>query len=211
MRLGKFLDQLEALAGAVRSNDIAFVKAVGQLVGGLRPFARHDLGDAFKVSLAADTEPLDEPSLFHISRGLAPYDNFVSEIAAPGAKKAFKTFLAIVNQHSHMSIRSYLDAIHQAFLPGAPGANDDAPLREKYVKALREAQHDSARFPEVYGALIADPRVSKDDVVEIASTFAFKMSRSTSKKVALERIWKMHDASQAYVAKAKATKGKSAA
>jgi hypothetical protein len=56
-----------------------------------------------------------------------------------------------------------------------------------------------------------DSRVGKTEIVAIASAFAFPMAKSTSRKLALERIWSLHHASSSMDAKSRAMKGKSAA
>lgn len=212
MRLGKFLDQLNTFSESLLlGREERFMMAIDQLIEGLRPFAKRDTEELFDAAIDTQGYAHDQLRLSLIAEKLSPFSRFISDIAAPMPKRAFSRFLIIVNQHSDMSIRSYLNAAEAAFVPGAPPIEDGLSVVESYVEALRKAQHDSESFPALYGALIADPRLNKDHIIEIASRFAFQMSKSTPKKTALERIWKMHDASQAYVDKAKSMKGKSAA
>lgn len=80
-----------------------------------------------------------------------------------------------------------------------------------YVSKLNASVHDGAQFADVFNSLKSDKKLLRDDVVCIASRFAFPMAKSTSRKVALERIWRQHMASETAGAKTRSMHGRSAA
>lgn len=211
MRISEFRRVLIELANALETIGAGSRSAaLLELAEGLAPFGRRDVSEMECASTQPkiEAEGLTVGDAFNTIRA---FQGFVTRIAKPSVQTALNLAGTIVNDRQEMTIRSFIDSLHAAFSPDRPHAANDASLCDAYVDALTEAKHDDKKFPRLFEALSSDERLSKDDVVEIASKFAFKMAKSTSKKIALERIWKMHNASETFAAKSRATKGKSAA
>ncbi|MBI1186395.1 MAG: hypothetical protein GC206_03560 [Alphaproteobacteria bacterium] len=151
----------------------------------------------------------DGPSISTFLDALQLIKPFMSVAAKPSMNAAIKNLERILTQRPTMSIRSYMEALSAAVL------GDEQPAPETtvsaYVKSLTDALHDGDEFQKVFRALQRDKSLAREHIVEIASRFAFKMAKGTSKRAALDRIWKMHDASQAFSEKARSMGGKSAA
>lgn len=212
MKLAKLCDLLSVIADVVRPQSAAASDDLVRIARALRPFGKRDVAELW--ALSGDVEPAESTdgsgAMSAALEGLAFVEPLMERVAAPQPKQVFRLLKALLTKHSQMSVNVFVRSISETLAPNAPIPNDDQSLESAYVAALHQAQHDVEEFPLVYGALIADPRLSKDDIVEIASRFAYQMAKSTSKKTALERIWKVHDASQAYADKAMAMKGRSA-
>ena len=212
MKFSELRKHLEALAEAldgVGAQDSS--RAVRTMSDGLKPFNKRDVADLELVTLAPSFDVGSRPQVREFQYVLLTFEGFFARAAKAPVKAAFNTLKTIVNDRQDMAIRSFIEALHQAFSPDRPVPSADETVVDAYVASLRAAKHDDQRFPQLYHQLSTDDRLSKDDIVEIASKFAFKMAKSTSKKTALERIWKMHNASETFAAKSRAMKGKSAA
>jgi hypothetical protein len=95
---------------------------------------------------------------------------------------------------------------------GAAGAVESFALGvDGHLEALKAAVDDAAAFPRAFENLKADKAMKREDVVAIASRFAYPMAASTTRKLALERIWRQHEASETTGAKILAVGGRSAA
>lgn len=189
----------------------ALASALSELADSLSPFDAREVSDLKFAAPLPDRSGIGDRMLSEPLEALSAFDAFIARTAKPTVRGALNDLRIFLNDRQHMTIRSFIDALHAAFSPERPQPANDASLVQTYVDALKDAKHDDERFPKLYKALSTDERLNKDDVVQIASKFAFKMAKSTSKKVALERIWKMHNASEAFAAKSRSTKGKSAA
>ena len=135
------------------------------------------------------------------------------------SKSFVKFFSSFVNECSRFSSMNFNDLIEML----AHGR--DTSLRSKkaspasaspesiagYVLALEEAMHDELKFPVVFSKLENDRAMKRNDVVEIASRFAFRMAKSTPKKVALQRIWDQFETSSLMGSKIESQDGRSAA
>lgn len=188
----------------------AYAASLNEFAAELAPFNKRDVSELLSAQAPrANTGP--GTTLGELLISLEAFSSFVELTAKPSVRAAINHLSIFLNDRREMTIRSYVDALHAAFCPDRPVPANDVSLIDAYVSALREAKHDDKRFPRLFEALSVDERLSKDDVVAIANGFAFKMAKSTSKKLALERIWKMHNASEAFAAKSRASKGKSAA
>ncbi len=212
----KFLElrkHMSALAVALRdvsAGDAA--QYVLLLVDGLAPFNKRTVAELKSISLPRQSsDSPQEPRVADVVAVLEAFEDFIRGLAKPLAREALGIWKDFLADRQEMTIRSFLDALHDAFAPDRPKPADGQSIVDAYVDALRTAKHDDEKFPRLFAELTSDERLSKDDVVEVASRFAFKMGKSTSKKVALERIWKMHNASETFAAKSRAMKGKSAA
>lgn len=171
----------------------------------------HDLAELEGLRLQHDAAGAQSGELGALGETLDALDGFLSLLAKPKALTAVRVLGRIANENKGMTIRDYSDSVDLALNPERVRVPDGGSLVDVYVDALNEAKHDPSRFPKVFESLSTDPRLNKDDIVSIASGFAFKLARSTSKVAALEKIWKMHNASETFAAKSRAMKGKSAA
>ncbi len=108
-------------------------------------------------------------------------------------------------------IRDYIAALESAFGLGAPAPELGEDVVDMYVRLLKGATHDAEEFPRLFGHLEKDSRLARPEIVAVASAFAFRMAKSTTRKEALERIWSIHQASATMDSKSRAMKGKSAA
>lgn len=207
--LRKHLDSLSSALNAVDAEDSA--TAVRLISDGFMPFNKRDVSELESLEFRNPENSGERPQLREFTYVLISFDEFISRTMKPATRAAFNTLRIFMNDRQEMTIRSFFDALHDAFSPDRPKARDGQTLVEVYVSALTEAKHDDEQFPRLFGQLSNDERLSKDEVVEIASRFAFKMAKSTSKKSALEKIWKIHNASETFAAKSRAMKGKSAA
>lgn len=212
MKIAKLCDLLSVIADVVRIRSVTSADSLDSIVEALKPFAKRYVADLqalrMEERLADETAGVELiASVVNEIDLLAP---LMKQVAAPQPKRAFTLFQLLLTQHSQMSVNAFIRSVSDTLVPHAPQPKSDQSLASAYIAALHDAQHDDEHFPLLYGALIADPRLSKDAIVDIASGFAYQMAKSTSKKIALERIWKVHDASQAYADKAKAMKGRSA-
>lgn len=206
--LRRHLDKLAAALESVRA-DVSAVP-VRMVSDGLRPFGRRDVAEL--ESLHVESAPGGTgPQVREFQVVLSAFDGFIAQTAKPSVRDAFNRLRIFVNDRQGMAIRSFIDALHHAFSPDRPRPGLGETIVDTYVAALQDSKHDDERFPRLFGALSDDERLNKDDVVEIASRFAFRMAKSTSKKTALERIWKMHSASETFAAKSRTMRGKSAA
>lgn len=205
----KHLNSLSSALDAVGAKDSA--AAVQLISDGLSPFNKRDVSELESLEFVDPSNSGERPQIREFIYVLNSFDDFISRTTKPSARAAFNALRIFVNDRHEMTIRSFLGALHDAFSPDRPRAGEGESLVAAYVDALTDAKHDEARFPKLFGQLSNDERLSKDDIVEIASRFAFKMAKSTSKKTALEKIWKIHNASETFAAKSRAMKGKSAA
>lgn len=207
--LRKHLNSLSSALDALGAKESA--AAVRLVSDGFAPFNKRDVSELESLEFIDPDNSGELPQLREFTFVLLSLDGFASQTMKPRVREAFNRLRIFVNDRQEMTIRSFLGALHDAFSPDRPKPRGDETLADVYVSALTEVKHDDERFPKLFGQLSHDERLSKDDVVEIASRFAFKMAKSTSKKTALEKIWKIHNASETFAAKSRAMKGKSAA
>lgn len=80
-----------------------------------------------------------------------------------------------------------------------------------YIRALQQSLHNHEKFTEVFERLKNDRSLKRPQIVSIASSVAFKMAKSTTRKIALKRIMDQHKASETTAAKIRANAGRSAA
>jgi hypothetical protein len=200
MRIKKAISELSRLEAAFET------VGAHPLAEGARA-ARNALrlyGDHHKIDLAAVTSAVLLPP--EVDSALAVLSSHV----APRSRPLVYFVASIAGRHADaVTIREILDRL---LADGAPvAARQPSPGVDGYVEALKNALHNSEKFPEIVARLREDPSISRADMVEIASQVVFRLAKSTSKKEALARIERLHDASESYAAKAKAMKGKSAA
>jgi len=207
--LRKHLNSLAAALNAVGAKESA--DALKAMSDGFAPFNTRDVTELELLGLQSSSEVGDRPQVREVHFVLLSFEEFITRAAKPPARAAFNSLRIFLNDRQDMAIRAFFGALHEAFSPDRPKPVGDQTVVDAYVGALRDAKHDDEKFPRLFSQLSSDERVTKDDVVEIANQFAFKMARSTSKKTALDRIWKMHNASETFAAKSRAMKGKSAA
>ncbi len=212
MKFSELRKQLNSLSSALEALDANESAAAVRLVSdGLAPFNKRDVSELESLEVRDPENTGERPQLREFTYVLISFDDFISRTMKPATRAAFNSLRIFVNDRQEMTIRSFLGALHDAFSPDRPKPRGDETLVDAYVSALTDAKHDDEGFPKLFGQLSNDERLNKDDVVEIASRFAFKMAKSTSKKTALEKIWKIHNASETFAAKSRAMKGKSAA
>lgn len=212
MKFAELCRNLKELARALEAvGATKDATALSNLAAALQPFGKRDVA-ALKSLLPEGESGADGQTLRAPLQALNAFSAFIERAARPSLRTAFNDLKMVMNDRQDMTIRSFVDALHSAFTPDRPlPANDEQSVVDAYVDALGRAKHDDKKFPLLFEALSADERIGKDELVAIASRFAFRMAKSTSRKVALERIWKMHNASETFAAKSRATKGKSAA
>lgn len=130
----------------------------------------------------------------------------------PAAAREISKVLTGSSKLGDMTIRDLIAAMKLANGAGAePFLRTGETLVDAFVRRLGETVDDREKFRVVFDALKADDRLNKAALVEIASAFAYPMAKSTSGKLALERIWKQHAASETAAAKSRAMRGRSAA
>jgi hypothetical protein len=207
--LRKHIDALAAAVDGIGEKDLAL--AVRAMSDGFKPFNKRDVAELESISFQAPANTGERPQLREVIFVLAAFDEFVRKSTKPAVREGFNLLRIFVNDRGEMAIRSFFGALHDAFSPDRPKPDGDRTLVQSYVDALRDVKHDDEKFPRLFGQLSNDERLTKEEIVEIANDFAFKMAKSTSRKTALERIWKMHNASETFAAKSRAMKGKSAA
>jgi hypothetical protein len=153
----------------------------------------------------------EQPTIGDVLRDFGRIAPLIAVISKAPFLADFKLWLRSLANAENMSIRAYIEALGRAFEPTEPKPHVGESLVEAYARRLTETQHDASQFPAVYGHLEADKRLTKSDIVDIASRFAFRMAKSTPKKEALAKIWKQHDTSETSAVKSRAMDGKSAA
>lgn len=214
MKVSALRRQLNELASAIRIYHAdAEANALSELADLLTPFGRRNVAELKlpKSFVSSSSANSGGANLSTLVKTLRTFDGFISRAASASTRGGFYHLQTLMNDRQDMTIRSFIDALHSAFSPERPNPANDTSLVDAYVDALRAAKHDDKKFPALFETLSSDERLTKDDVVEVASKFAFKMAKSTTKKAALAGIWKMHSASETFAAKSKASKGKSAA
>lgn len=139
---------------------------------------------------------------------------FSQRIFSTSFNRFYSAFVKQIDRLSGMDLENVLVKLKVKLPSVAEVAARDAALPktvDQYVAALDRALHDPVLFPVVYEGLKTDRAMKKDDVVDIASSFAFPISKSTTKKKALQHIWQQFETSQMMAAKVRAQAGKSAA
>lgn len=212
MKLGELRLTLLSLSDALtqlgKGKEAAVVRF---FVDGIRPYEDIDVSRLKGIPSVVGSSADGSPGWLEFIEAVRPFASILDRVGKAGVRRDFYTLLRFGSDPTHMTIRSFLDSIHQAFSPDRPRARDGETLVDAYVRALQSAKHDEKRFPMIFAELINDKQIGKDDLVDIASKFAFKMSKSTTRKAALERIWKIHNASEGFAVKSRAIAGKSAA
>lgn len=82
---------------------------------------------------------------------------------------------------------------------------------DQYVAVLERTVGDRDAFMTAYNRMTNDPEVQQPEAVGIGSKFVSKMSLSTTKKLAFERILRRHKNLSNFKAKQEAIGGRSAA
>ncbi len=207
--LRRHLDALASAIAEVGASDSA--DALREMSEALKPFNKRTVSELQSLELEPSFEVGERPQVREVHFVLIVFEDFLERAAKPPVRDAFNILKTILNDRQDMAIRSFIETLHKAFSPHRPTPLPGENIVDAYVNALTRAKHDDEKFPSLFGELSVDDRLSKDDIVAIANRFAFKMAKSTSKRTALERIWKMHNASETFAAKSRAMKGKSAA
>jgi hypothetical protein len=87
----------------------------------------------------------------------------------------------------------------------------DSNVVETYLARLQAALGKEDVFPSVIKQMVEDVAVKQPEAVEIASRFVARMSASTAKKKAIERIADRHQSLVTFKLKQRAVGGRSAA
>lgn len=212
MKLSELAKHLSTLANALTTIGVnAPASALIELSEGLAPFKSHIVANLEKVDFTPSRDFDAGTKVGDAARVISAFDAFLKFSAKPATLNAINLLVSILGQRPNMSVQSFIDSVYDAFEPDLVRSRAGESIHDAYVAALEDAKHDADRFPALFSKLAGDKRLNKDDIVEIASRFAFPMSKSTTKQLALERINKLHSASESFAAKSRAMKGKSAA
>lgn len=212
MKLSELAKQLSALANALTAiGDGTSAGALLAISEGLAPFKAQTVVHLAELKFTPSPALEVGAKVVDAARVIAAFEAFLQLSAKPATLGAINQLVRILRQRPDMSVQVFIDSVYEAFEPYLVRPKVGESLLDAYVDALEDSKHDADRFPELFSKLSSDKRLSKDDIVAIASRFAFTMSKSTTKQLALERINKMHCASESFAAKSRAMKGKSAA
>jgi hypothetical protein len=140
----------------------------------------------------------------------------LTNVAKPAATNAVHTFFSIIRDCSSMEPLAFLEKLRLSLSTrtgsvGPTPANDDNLSVDGYIAKLRETITNADAFAAVFTKLEKDRAMTQPRVVEIASAFAFKLAKSTTRKDALRRIKSQHETSAITGAKIRANDGRSAA
>lgn len=210
MRARDFARALGALADAMSIEQMRSSERIREVM----PAFQRNESVADIVALAQEFEPQSGigATLGELASDLNAYNEFFERACKPSFRDDAKALVRVWRHLGPMSIREFIATLQDAFKPaGGPYAKPGESLVEAYVRRLNETKHDPTHFPAVVAALENTKDLKKADVVEIASRFAFRMAKSTSRADALARIKRQHESSELAGAKDKATRGTSAA
>lgn len=153
-----------------------------------------------------------EPNLEDLVTELKSLERLVLSLSSKQFGAFYLLFHKELEQHSGMNVEMLARVLRLNL--GGKDENASFPEMESagdYVKQLGASLHNEQKFPLIFEKLKNDKSMKREQIVQIASEIAFPMSKSTSKKVALEKIWNQFDASRTMGAKIRAQEGKSAA
>ncbi len=150
---------------------------------------------------------------------------FIDSVSTNATRAAFNTLFTGISRFEGMNFQDLIQKLRQSLVSGdtsesvpepadtaPPAPANDHPLpdtmtQSEYVDALEAAIGDETAFLRVFEKLKSDPDMKRPNVVAIASKVAFHMAKSTTKKLALKRIWDMHEAALTMDAKMRAVGG----
>lgn len=206
MKVRDLVRQLDAFVQPLLGLPVDGLYHVAKLADMMRPFNRFE----YRNEIGA---PTTGPEDFETKTALVLLERFIrigEELGASARLRHLHFVKQLIASRLSMTIDEIGAEWTSEILPGAPLVSDGTFV-DHYVKLLNAHMHDEAAFSQTFHAVSNDPRLSKDVVVQIACAFAYKMPKSTSKKDALDRIWRIHNASETFAAKAASRGGKSAA
>lgn len=165
-------------------------------------------------SVGSDPSPALE-----MSKTIALLEEILRLFKSAGTKASADTVNVVLVALKHvpgMEPNMFLEKLRLAFASRRDatddGSADDTELSvQDYISKLNAAIGSEDSFVALYRRLEADRTMSREDVVQIASSVAFKMAKSTTRKAALARIWEQHEVSESTGAKIRSNDGRSAA
>jgi len=191
-RHGEFLQTvLDEARAAKFSTDTALFDHLAQLKSRSQFFSRHQISSLINE--------------------LEEWMPFIEATAKVAHARSIHELLSQLRPFSLMSLSDFIKDLRESLATDGGQTEDGQQPKsvEEFVSALRAAKHDPATFPQVFEHL--KRTLNKEETVEVASQFAFKMAKSTTKTKALSRIWDIHAASRSMGMKIEAQDGKSAA
>jgi len=137
----------------------------------------------------------------------------LKSMAKPAFEKDFVLFETFLARVQHLSVDEIIAYVEERKVTNrvrrAPALNMD--VVRQYIHLFEKNYKSADKFPVVFENMEKDRKVRKQEAAAIADQFAYKTSKSTPKKEALNRIWSVYENYQSSIAREKAQGGRSAA
>lgn len=192
-------DQLEEVVALLRSRS---VKSTEQFISAIK-------------SVPATETPHKDSSLEPLVDCVAASGRLLSEYGKKATSESVNLLFTAIEPNRSMSADSFFGALRGMLHATSPNKGPSASASESgvdfYAALLQSNWGNKEEFGKSFKRLESDPEMKQPEVVQLANMIAFKMAKGTPKKVALQRIWELHEVSESAGAKVRSSDGRSAA
>jgi hypothetical protein len=190
-----------AAQGLAAVNAADHVSALRGLADGLSPLSRFPLDRLFAAmrNVPAPSASTEGQTVDHAAESIFCFVSARNIIDSKARQTLERLHSSLAGELCRMSIRDFVEALKERV--DIPRVLQGEALSDAYIRELTEQLHNAERFRPLFEHLTNDNRLKASDVAAVASGVAYAMPKSTPRKLALERIWKMHDASESFAAK----------
>ncbi len=213
MKVSLFLSKLKHL---INADELLLAASKGgdlhELLAYLETNKKIDLAEALLPIIQNSSGAKSSESTSKSYGALAKYSPFVKSACTKTFENDFNLVTRLLQSVDDMNLKDIIRNVRNGYShvtnENVGGAED---IIGKYETLLKSSLEDSNSFETAFSALKSDKRMTKENVIKLASRVAFRMPSDITKAKALEKIYDQHRYIIGGMKASKSSSGKTAA